>query len=498
MSAESDTSLHARLALSSRGHDAPLEALAVLTAGAALLRFSTLRTQSYWYDEAITVDLVRQSFRGMLGALPHSESTPPLYYVLAWVWSKLFGTGEAGLRSLSAVFGTATVPAAYAAARSFVSRRSSIIAAVLVAVSPFLVWYSQEARAYALLVLLGAMSLAFLRRAAEQPDRGWALAWAITSGLALVAHYFALFLVAAEAAWLLRRASDRRTARRAVAGVGGVALALVPLAFYQARFSEHTAWIANSGLGGRAAYLLHQLVVGAYPAAHIRPLIALVPVLVLTGVGVWLSGSERAGALLALGFGFVAIVAPLLLAFAGDHLFGGRGDYFIFRNLIVATVPLTIAAAAVAGDPRLGRIGVGLVAVVSVALVWISVAIARRPALQRPDLRAVAAALDSPSASRAIVIDARSALVLALYLPDLEPVPARGVFIRVIDVIPEPQSPIGRRPPGFRRTGIRRVAAFVIARFQAPRSLLVRPASLIHELPHSYPKVAILVDSRRR
>jgi mannosyltransferase len=121
--------------------------LLALTVGAALLRFSSLGTQSYWYDEAITVELVRKPFHAMLGALPHSESTPPAYYVLAWIWSRMFGTGEAGLRSLSAAIGTATVPATYPAARAFVGRRPALIAAALVAVSPFLVWYSQEARA---------------------------------------------------------------------------------------------------------------------------------------------------------------------------------------------------------------------------------------------------------------------------------------------------------------------------------------------------------------
>src|SRR5829696_1622430 len=160
-----------RLASRLRIDDTTIQALVALTAGAALLRFLALSTQSYWYDEAITVELVRRPFSGMLGAVPQSESTPPLYYVLAWIWSQIFGTDEAGLRSLSAALGTAAVPATYAAGRQFVSRRSAFVAAALVAVSPLLVWYSQEARAYALLVLLGALSLIPLRQAAGLPGR---------------------------------------------------------------------------------------------------------------------------------------------------------------------------------------------------------------------------------------------------------------------------------------------------------------------------------------
>jgi mannosyltransferase len=473
----------------------PPEALAALTVGAAILRFTTLGTQSYWYDEAVTIGLVQHSFHGMLGALPHSESTPPVYYVLAWAWSRLFGTGEAGLRSLSAVFGTATVPATYAAARSFVSPRSSLIAAALIAVSPFLVWYSQEARAYALLALLGAVSLACLRRAAEQPASRWPAAWAITSSLALATHYFALFLVVAEAVWLLRRSPDRRATGKAVAVVAGVAAALAPLAAYQARYSEHTAWIANSGVGGRAAYLLHQLVVGAYPAAHIRPVIAAVPVLALVGLLVWTRGSERVGALLALTFALVAIGAPLVLAFVGDELFGGRGDYFIYRNLIVAVVPLTIAVAAVAGAAPARKVATGVLALVCLVLVAVSIDIARRPALQRPDVRAVAAALGSPRVARAIVIDARTATVLQLYMRDVKASPAHGAYVREIDLIPEPKSSIARSlPSGFHRVQTRHVDTFTIVRLEANRPLLARPANLIRELPRSNPAVAVLIE----
>ena len=95
-------------------HLTALVALILLGAG---LRFATLDLQSYWYDEAVTVGLVRMDLPGMLSAIYRHESTPPLYYVLAWGWCKLFGSGEVGLRSLSALFGTASIPVFYAAAK---------------------------------------------------------------------------------------------------------------------------------------------------------------------------------------------------------------------------------------------------------------------------------------------------------------------------------------------------------------------------------------------
>ena len=127
------------------------------------LRFATLDVQSFWHDEVFTVRLMHKSFFGMLAGIRRTESTPPLYYVLAWLWTRVFGTGEVGLRSLSAVFGVATVPAAFAAGRELVSRRAGIVAAALAAASPYLVWYSQEGRSYALYALLATLSTASTR-----------------------------------------------------------------------------------------------------------------------------------------------------------------------------------------------------------------------------------------------------------------------------------------------------------------------------------------------
>jgi uncharacterized membrane protein len=98
--------------------------LAGIVVVAAALRFATLDVQSYWFDEATTVHLLRDDLPGLLGAIPDSESTPPLYYALAWFWTKLFGTGEVGLRSLSALAGTLTVLAVYAVGARWATRRA--------------------------------------------------------------------------------------------------------------------------------------------------------------------------------------------------------------------------------------------------------------------------------------------------------------------------------------------------------------------------------------
>ena len=168
------------------------------------MRFASLDVQSYHHDEVITaMRVIPGSFGDMLHAVKTSESNPPLYYVLAWGWAKAFGTGEVGLRSLSALFGAATVPLGYCIGAELASRRAGLIAAALVAVNPMLIWYSQEARSYALLVFFCAASLLFFARALRtRSGRDLAL-WALASALALCSHYFAVFAVGIEALWLL-------------------------------------------------------------------------------------------------------------------------------------------------------------------------------------------------------------------------------------------------------------------------------------------------------
>ena len=132
--------------------------------------------------------------------------------MLAWGWAKEFGTGEFGLRSLSALFGLATVPVAYAIGAELSNRRAGLIAAALVAVNPMLIWYSQEARSYALLVFFCAVSLLFFVRALDSRRTSDLSLWALASALAICSHYFAFFAVGIEAVWLLVALRSRRLA----------------------------------------------------------------------------------------------------------------------------------------------------------------------------------------------------------------------------------------------------------------------------------------------
>jgi len=76
-------------------------AVAALTVLGAALRLARLGAQGFWFDEGNTALLVHLPPGRMLGLIPQSESTPPLYYCVAWVWARVFGFAEAGLRARS-------------------------------------------------------------------------------------------------------------------------------------------------------------------------------------------------------------------------------------------------------------------------------------------------------------------------------------------------------------------------------------------------------------
>src|SRR5579864_3709431 len=79
--------------------------LLAITVLAAVLRFVNISSQSYWLDESQAVHELNLGFGAMLSAWSSYEWNPPLYLVIAWPWAKVFGTGELGLRSLSALLG---------------------------------------------------------------------------------------------------------------------------------------------------------------------------------------------------------------------------------------------------------------------------------------------------------------------------------------------------------------------------------------------------------
>ncbi|MFN2225509.1 MAG: glycosyltransferase family 39 protein, partial [Anaerolineae bacterium] len=181
--------------------------LVLITALAVGLRLYRLDGQSLWYDEAFSAYLANMDL-GEITARTAADIQPPLYYYLLHGWIQLFGDSEFSLRWLSALFGMLTVPLIYAlAGQLFRSRLAGLLAALLLAVSPLHVWYAQEARMYTLLTFLGVLSSYLLLLAMRAPDRrrqaAWWAAYALIGIAAVYTHYFAFFVLAFQAIYLL-------------------------------------------------------------------------------------------------------------------------------------------------------------------------------------------------------------------------------------------------------------------------------------------------------
>lgn len=474
-----------------------LWALAGLTALGLAVRFASLGVQSYHHDEVITAArVISGDFTEMLGEVKGSESNPPLYYVLAWGWAKVFGTGEFGLRSLTAVFGAATVPVAYSIGRQLASNRAGLIAAAVVAVNPMLIWYSQEARSYALLVFFGAFALLFFVRALRTGNGRDLAFWALASGLALCSHYFAVFAVAIEAAWLLIALRSRwRRVLPVVGAVVAVGLALLPLISAQVN-PTHIGWIDHSPLSTRlfetgVSFLVGETghVIASPPRNHF----ALIPVL-LFAVAVALvllrgSPREKRGATL----GLVVGCGVVLLA-AGAALVGR--DYIVERNLLPALVPL--ASAAAVGFAANGARRIGLVCAVLLCAYWLvyDVHVARTPNLQRPDFRDLTRQLDEPSQPRAILTWKLAADPIRFYLPHASRRAYRGfVPVREIAVVSKPvvaRKPVGL-PPGFRPVERRRLERLTLIRYVSVHLQQV-PFHVLRDARTGFGRNTVIVD----
>lgn len=403
--------------------------LAVLVAAAAVLRFATLDLQSLWYDEGQTVDVLRAGLGDLLGtAVPDTQNFPPLYFVLAWVWTKVFGLGEVGLRSLSALSGTLAVAAVYFAGAALASRRAGLAAAALAAFSPLLVWYSQEARPYELLIALGALSIVLFARARERPSAGRLAAWAACGAVALLTHYFAVFLLAGEAVLLRAAHGRRRGLLAAIGGLAAVAAALVPLAMHQ-ESSGRGDTIADTALWDRVRTLPNRFLLGEQgsPGADYGWVHGLLyPLLALAVLAAWLAwrrarGAEREGAAAAAVLGAACVAGPLALAVAGF-------DFVAARNVILAWVPLAlVAGCGFAAWSRTRWAGPAAMAALSLTVV---VGVTAEPRLRRDDWRGAARALCAPHGPRLLLVTPSVSLPpLRFYLPDARPVlepPPRG------------------------------------------------------------------------
>jgi len=192
---------------------------------AAGLRLFHLSHQSFWLDEVSTVNAVRRA----VPSLTMSDSTPPLYYMMMSLWMRAVPESEAAARLPSALFGIAAVPLLFLLGRWLFGTRAGLIAALLLAVSPFHIHYSQEARAYSLMLMLVLFSWLALVRMLDRESISRLAAWVAATSLMLLSHNYGVFIIAAQIVFILAwgRSHGIRI-RRWIIAIGLVALLAAP------------------------------------------------------------------------------------------------------------------------------------------------------------------------------------------------------------------------------------------------------------------------------
>lgn len=162
------------------------------------LRILTMDTRGLWLDEAVTVDqTARPLWQVILTQVGGTH--PPLFHILMHFWEHAFGLSEVALRSYALLFGAAAIPLAYWAGMRFYDRRTGLIAALILALSPYHIWYSQEARMYSMLMFFGLLSITTLMLAIRHNTWLRWLAFFVVTFLGTFSHYFFAFLVIGEA-----------------------------------------------------------------------------------------------------------------------------------------------------------------------------------------------------------------------------------------------------------------------------------------------------------
>ena len=334
----------------------------------AILRVWAIGAKSVWLDEAFSIWVANQGVVAGWNWLIKIDQHPPLYYSLLSIWQSMVGDQQGAVRGLSALGGTAAIPFVWAATKRLTRDEiSALLAALILALSPFHVRYAQEARMYALLSLLAAAAIFCAIRyltgygTRRLQLRDYLLPWrwqrlhdvriavglSVSQAALMLTHntatvFFPLALnLVVVGAWLVRRQTGRHVSMRAVNAarfgrnwllIQGVAFVLwlpwaVPFVLQSVKV-DREFWIAPPTLRAVMA------VVKVFNFAHLPDWMPAVPWMVvyslLAVAGLYFLRKQKAWALL--------LISLTLVPFGGELLVSLRRPIFYDRTLIWASL----------------------------------------------------------------------------------------------------------------------------------------------------------------
>jgi hypothetical protein len=183
--------------------------------------------QSLFADELSTYWIITAHGLGGVLSTVHSDAeiTPPLYFVASWLTSQISHSPEL-VRAPSLIAGTATIPIVYLLGLRTLGRRAALVAAAVTTFAPFMVYYSTEARGYALMMALTALSTLAMLIGIDRGGARWWVLYGLASVGAAYSHYTCFFALAVQFLWLWLAHPEAR--RPALYANGGAAVLYLP------------------------------------------------------------------------------------------------------------------------------------------------------------------------------------------------------------------------------------------------------------------------------
>ena len=176
--------------------------LIILVIGASL-RLYSLDSESFWYDEAVSVRVSSCEAISIFKGEAKDLGNPLLYPLALHYWMKFFGSNEIAVRSLSAFFGIISLFLIFRISLILFDWRVALISLSFLAFSPLHIYYSQEARAYSLMTFLALLSFYFFIYILKSHSNKFFFLYGVSIFLGLLSHYFFLFIVMAQVAFFV-------------------------------------------------------------------------------------------------------------------------------------------------------------------------------------------------------------------------------------------------------------------------------------------------------
>lgn len=354
-----------------------LSLLAAITLIGLGLRLGRV-TDPLFGDELSTLYVARNSFGEVLDLVSSdAEISPPLYFVLAWLSTQLGGVAEL-IRLPSLLAGVASIPLTYALGTRAVGRATGLIGATLMALSPFMIFFSTDGRAYAVAIALLLGSTLTMLIAAEggrgrtgETILGWWIGYALLSCLAMYAHYTSAFVLIAQLGWLAW--AHREVIRPALLANVGAAILFIPWlpsAIADNRSPTIAILEALQGSGFSVKAEAFAIWIFGYPFVQFETIpgwvpfaiaVAAIAVALLTALARWAHPMARRsaarswrpapGVALLVVIGLATPIAELALLAVGTDLFGARN-----LNTSSAGISLAIAAVLSSAGPMVGGV----------------------------------------------------------------------------------------------------------------------------------------------